>query len=442
MQKTVSTISHHNKVYATALATLMKCLAFFTPILFTSLGFEFVKTYFVYILGSTIIWLFLIKKISMAEKIVWPNKFINWFVIAYTISTIFSSHFYTSVWGYYSRFNGSLISVLILYGIFVVLLNEFSNYDIRKLAEISALAVIPVGLYAIAQHYGVDITMWKTDASTRVTSTFGQPNWLAAYFAMVIPTILGKTINIDEKYTEGVDFFWAGLFLVAFTGLWFTYSISGLIALVIGTLGFLSINGQKVREHSDVLAIIFILCGVIAYFNLGIFDKKVQSIILDVQKIYRDFTQVKAQENDGETNKVQNTGQDNQISDPGYIRTGIWKGTLDLFMSSQKIMLIGTGPETFPYEFQKFRPKELNYSSEWDFVMNKPHNYYLELLSALGIIGALPYIFIVLTTFGKQDKHFTPGLLAFYASNAFGWPTMATALIFWIFLAGIEKEEY
>ncbi|MBI2414717.1 O-antigen ligase family protein [candidate division WWE3 bacterium] len=427
------------------LASLFKCLAFFTPIVFTYLGFEFIKTYFLYILGSTIIWVFTLKKINSGEKIIWPNKFINWFFLAYIVSTIFSSHVYTSIWGYYSRFNGGLVSVIILYGLFVVLLNEFSNYDIRALAEISALSILPIGLYAIAQHFGLDSSLWKTDATTRVSSTFGQPNWLAAFTAMVIPTILGKTLNIDEKYSERVALLWAILFLIAFTTLWFTYSISGLLAFVAGLLAFIWVNGERVRENAEVMLILIIFCGVIGYFNLGIFNAKVKSVFIDIQKIYRQSVMVKAQEQDNiavTPNIDKNDGTNEQLSDPGYIRTGLWLGTLNLFLSSNKIMLVGTGPETFAYEFQQFRPKELNFSSEWDFVMNKPHNYYLELLSTLGIFGALPYLFIVLLSLGKASKHFTPGLLAFYVSNIFGWPTVATAFLFWLFLVGIEKEGY
>jgi O-antigen ligase len=104
-------------------------------------------------------------------------------------------------------------------------------------------------------------------------------------------------------------------------------------------------------------------------------------------------------------------------------------------------MIIGTGPETFPYEFQKFRPPELNYSSEWDFVFNKPHNYYLELLTTIGAVGTLFYLLIVFKSMGSGDKFYVPGLVAFYVTNVFGWPTVTTALLFWLFLAGIEQDK-
>jgi O-antigen ligase len=412
------------------LPALIKCLVFFTPLIFTTFGFEFAKTYFLYVVGSAIILLFLVKKILKGEKIKMPNVFVTWFAVAYIISTVFSTHLYTSIWGYYTRFNGGLISVLILYGIFVVLINEITNYDIRKLVEIAAIAVVPISVYAILQHFGFDITVWETDPKVRATSTFGQPNWLAAYIAMLMPTILAKTLDTETRFNQKIDYVWAAIFVLAFTGLWFAYSISGLLGLVVGIILFLILNGERITAHSEVVVFLILLCGAIAYFNLGIFEKRVKDVLKDVTKIYQNSTKVRAQDENQQT----------QLSDSGLIRSGIWTGTLDLYLSSPKNMSIGIGPETFPYEFQKFRPKELNYTSEWDIIINKPHNYFLEILVSLGIFGVLPYTFLVLTSLTKKDKHFAPGLAALYVTNIFGWPTAATALLFWVFLAGIEKE--
>ena len=126
---------------------------------------------------------------------------------------------------------------------------------------------------------------------------------------------------------------------------------------------------------------------------------------------------------------------ENSVSDPGYIRTELWAGTLKLFVSSPKNILFGTGPETFPYAFQEFRPLSLNYSSEWEFVFNKPHNYYLELLSTVGVLGTGAYLLVMKRAFRSP---YSPVLIAFYVTNFFGWPTVATALFFWLILAETE----
>src|SRR3989344_6301955 len=114
---------------------LILLLVFLTPLVFTSNPnelYEFPKMFLVYILGATVIFLFIIGKIIRTKSLKAPPVYVTAFIISYIISTIFSSHIYTSVWGYYTRFNGSLISVLILFGLYVVILNLFSETDFKS----------------------------------------------------------------------------------------------------------------------------------------------------------------------------------------------------------------------------------------------------------------------------------------------------------------------
>ena len=120
----------------------------------------------------------------------------------------------------------------------------------------------------------------------------------------------------------------------------------------------------------------------------------------------------------------------------------MWKSTVDLIFSSPKIFLIGAGPETFPYVFQKFRESSLNYSSEWSYILNKPHNYYLEVFSEKGIIGLLIYLYVVIYTLRSKNFLLTPALFGFYITNIFSWPTVSTSLVFWIMLAYLNSLEY
>ncbi len=108
--------------------------------------------------------------------------------------------------------------------------------------------------------------------------------------------------------------------------------------------------------------------------------------------------------------------------------------------SSPKNLLLGIGPETFPYEFPFFREDFLNYSSEWDFILNKPHNYYFEILVELGVIALVFYLLIMVKTLGHENKFMVAGVLGFYVTNIFGWPTVCTSLLFWIWLIFVRKR--
>ena len=109
--------------------------------------------------------------------------------------------------------------------------------------------------------------------------------------------------------------------------------------------------------------------------------------------------------------------------------------------SSPKVLFVGTGPETFPYAFQPFRTKILNYSSEWDFVFNKPHNYYLEILATMGILGLVSYGILMFKVLRTKHPFLVPSLVSLFVSNIFGWPTVATTLVFWIYLAVFDMRQ-
>ena len=130
-----------------------------------------------------------------------------------------------------------------------------------------------------------------------------------------------------------------------------------------------------------------------------------------------------------------------QVSDPGFIRLELWKSTLDLITSSPKVFLIGTGLETYPYDFQPYRNLKLNYSSEWDYVFNKPHNYYLEVAVETGVIGLASFGFLVVWVLKKSSYNLIPSIAGFLITNFFGWPVVSTSLLFWFLLSLAEVKQ-
>ena len=81
----------------------------------------------------------------------------------------------------------------------------------------------------------------------------------------------------------------------------------------------------------------------------------------------------------------------------------------------------------------------VNFHAEWDFILNKPHNYYIETLVETGILGLLSYLVVLVLPFRRKNKLLIPGLLGFYVTNFFGWPTVFTSLVFWVFLGFTEE---
>ncbi len=414
--------------------TLLCILVFLTPLVMsnsTNELFEFPKMFLVYFMGIGLFSLLLTSLVLKRSKVYLPSVVITAFLLSNIVSTIFSSHLYTSVWGYYTRFNGGLVSIVVFAAIYFVCKNRLRFDEYVSLMKAGAVTVLPVGVIGIMQHFG-----WGTEIVDRVYSTFGQPNWLAQYLVMVLPFVL-------YFFITGFSLLWGSIFIVGFSCLWFTYSMSGIIGFAVVTLVFLGIGIYK-KIFSKMAFIkfsaIYLVCFLIAVSSPGLFGGKLADTfkVLNKAEVGPDVTGAVGNNNTPTQPNPHDTGY--KVSDPGLIRFGLWQGTLNLFLSSPKVFLIGAGPETFPYAFQPFRPASLNYTSEWDFVFNKPHNYYLEILTETGLLGFLAYVLLLFKLFKKLPFFMLPGVVGFMITNLFGWPVVPTTLLFWLWLSWSESK--
>ena len=64
--------------------------------------------------------------------------------------------------------------------------------------------------------------------------------------------------------------------------------------------------------------------------------------------------------------------------------------------SIKKNPILGTGPETFPYAYSAYRLAEMNTGPYWYLRFNQPYSYILGLVVAVGGLGALSYIAMVM----------------------------------------------
>lgn len=78
---------------------------------------------------------------------------------------------------------------------------------------------------------------------------------------------------------------------------------------------------------------------------------------------------------------------------------GILKDTV---LSRPKFFLLGPGPGTFVYAFSLFRPEGLNLNElAWSIRFVQPYNSPVALITELGIVGSISFLFIVLLHLGS-----------------------------------------
>lgn len=391
-------------------------LFFFTPLIFSFYNselFELPKMYFVYSLTIVLVTLHLInffkKKTPLFRRTILDIPLFL-FLISQTISTFISIDITTSFFGYYSRLNGGLLSIIsftLLYWVLVVYIDKDFK---RKIINTILFSGLLVSLFGIAEHFGIDKHIWVQDVQSRVFSTLGQPNWLATYLVMIIPLSLAKFLESEKKNSRLYFFFTTAAFYLC---LLFTKSKSGIIASIVSLLLFfffyLIKNKSKLKNSFKTITPILLLIVLSSLLiNNPIKDKL--------------FSKLSTKEDQSQT-----TNQTVNITPSGDIRKIVWQGSLDLW---RQYPLFGTGTETFAYSYYWTRPASHNLTSEWDFLYNKAHNEYLNFLATTGIVGLVAYllliIFILVKTF--HNKAIFTAILAFLITNIAGFSVVITSL--------------
>ncbi len=418
---------------------LFPILFFLVPLFFTPLNselFEFNKIILVYAFSILIAGAW-VGRIILQKKLVFKSTFLDiplvLFLLSEIISTIFSIDPHTSIFGYYSRFNGGLLSVisyLLLYWAFV---SNCETKDVSKSIKASLISAVIVSVYGIFEHFGhslsclffgsgFNVSCWVQKVQERVFATLGQPNWLAAYLVVLIP--------LTWFFVLKSRFIFYILNSIFFMCLLFTQSRSGFLGFLLSFAVFWGILFFKNRHQIKVVLKPFLLFAISCLLLAVVFGTP-------FAKINNLFKHQPAPTAQTVTPSVQS--DDGGISESGDIRKIVWKGAVGIF---KHYPFFGSGVETFAYSYYNFRPIEHNLVSEWDFLYNKAHNEYLNYLSTTGIFGLGTYLlFISAFVFWNliQIKNqnllifvLFSGWLSLLVTNFFGFSVVVTSLYFYL----------
>lgn len=423
--------------------------------------FEYNKMMLVYLLtviiATTWIW-DMIQKKSLVLKSTPLDIPILLFLGANILSTIFSIDTHTSIWGYYTRSNGGLLSILSYTILYFALVSNFSAQSAIKFLKAAVLGGVVVALYAIPEHFGISPSCvilngqlsagcWVQDVQARVFATLGQPNWLAAYMSMLIFPALYFLFSAAKKQLIIRYFIFIIIFYLAFT---FTYSRGATLGLIGGLIifsGFLIFPLKNIKFNlSDIKGLLLnqtqlkILGVILAAFLL------INLLFGSALTSFKLLSKFAPPSRSGLiTQAPVGTQLENGGTESGVIRLIVWRGAWNIFLHYP---ILGTGVETFAYSYYNFRPVEHNLVSEWDFLYNKAHNEFLNYLANTGIIGFLSYIVLILTfiywsfrkiLLSKTDRLLLVAILAsivsYHIQNFFGFSVVVIAVFFYLFPA-------
>jgi putative inorganic carbon (hco3(-)) transporter len=481
-------------------------LFFLVPFAFTndtSELFEFNKLWVTFIITIVIGLVWFVKMVLKRQFRIQKTPLdipIAIFLVTEIISTVLSMDSHTSIWGYYSRFNGGLISIfsyIFLYFAFVTNLKEEEKKEEENKFEFKKVYIFVIGvvtffigalvssqikgasdvsipyqlianlttvlisfaiimkaspngiikksiyallssaflviLWGLPSHFGYDptcllfrgtfdVSCWTNDfqPKVRIFSTLGQPDWLGAYLAALIPLIGVLFLNFtsESKIIINKTFsflqnqkFWLSnalfiFFILAYIALLYTKARSAIIAvwLVIPILllwyfwFYIKPKFNLKKLNLDFkLAIVLLLSISVVTFFIGQPFGQLQKF--EFNQLISHFNKPVATKTTTAKPVATPTPPPSPISngelggtDSSKIRLLVWTGAIDVWENN---LIFGSGLETYAYAYYQYRPVAHNLTSEWKYLYNKAHNEYLNYLSTTGTVGIAAYLFMI-----------------------------------------------
>ena len=364
--------------------------------------FEYNKMMAVYALTVVITGAWIVKSIAKGKLEIARTPLdipIALFVTSQLVSSLFSIDPHVSWFGYYSRFNGGMFSIISYVFLYYAFISNVQH--VQNILKVSLATGVIVAFYGVAERLGVDKHLWVQDVQNRVFSTLGQPNWLAAYLVALAPlamalglqaqssklkaqnNVKAQSIKRSENLGFGFDLsfgFWIWSLIAAlfFVVLLFTRSRSGLLGFAVADVVFWGL--VLLQKKRPILP--FVILHVFLVVTYVFFGPSLPIRLFTPSSI------TETSSSSAYIAPLLETGG----TESGTIRKYVWQGSVNAWGSSWKTRLIGTGTETFAFAFYQYRPKGHNLTSEWDFLYNKAHNEYLNYLATTGVFGLGSYL--------------------------------------------------
>ena len=353
--------------------------------------FDLIKLAF---LRITLIFLFLCfgARFFLGEQIRIKRTCIDYLVLIFlaliALSTVFSVHHPTSVFGKYKRYQGLL--TYINYGMLFFLAAQFFKRpdQIKSIARSMVIAAGLVSAYGVLQYFGWDFLSWALPfESGRSFSTFGNPVLLGGYLAIILPLSLGLFFSTDGL---GQRFFWGMMILAIFSCLIATFSRGAWLAAVVSVAIFFSLSWRwlKWKKRIVLLSCCFLLIAVSLFAFSWLYPTESR---VDIgERLTSGFI----------------------LHGSSLTRIEIWKSSVEMIKARP---VLGFGPDCFRLVFRKYQTLKYKRMVGESTVADNAHNYFLQLASMIGLPATIVFIAIVTAFFFSMKKF----LLSFKGRNEY-----------------------
>lgn len=336
-------------------------------------------------------------------------------VLAYAISTVLSVAPSVSWWGSYQRLQGtySFFSYVIIAILTAAHLRQ--PQQLRRLQHTIILTSLPIAIYGVIQHYGIDPLPWGGDVITRVSGNAGNPIFLGAHLIIALFLTLERIFSsfafllspegdrdenappvhdIPSALAGGSYLF---IFIVQLLAIFWTQSRGPWLGLAAGLYIFvlLLISGLRPSGYR-IWTASWVGLGVVGALFL---------VLINTTNVFPGLKSVPYVER--LTSILDSEGGTN------LVRVLIWEGVAEMVSPHEPITfpdgkpdavnlirpLVGYGPEAMWVAYNNFYPPALAQVEARNASPDRSHNETWDSLAITGGFGFLAYVAVFVSLF-------------------------------------------
>lgn len=477
---------------------LLLITIFLIPTIFDRrLGIVFsgTKVTFLGLLGSILLGVWAIKILIFREHrfartpLDWP---LLTYLLCVTVAVMTSVHVYTSMVGFYGRYEG--LTTWYLYGlVFFVVTNYIRSFEQIKRIVMTVVPVTTImSVYSIIQRFEIDPYLWGGVVTReRVIGTIGQPNFLAAYMLMAFFLILAlflmpkpgseKKINWYEQFlplllylavpvvflimiynldAENIILWYFGFLvmtaasvllafyyeslhpfvletllglglLLAYICILYTQSRGGYMGLFMGMVLFFLVAGRKVIfDNWKKLALLGFLIVLISGITIS---------RAEFSPFQRFTSEITTEQKTNEEKEATNL----ELRGAAGSRGETWKSAFRIIADNP---LFGIGPEVLKMVFPRYETDLFRFKEAFHVKQDRCHNEIFDISVTKGLLSFFVYLWLITIFFytgwtkarqaGIGEKALLAGLLAaalaYLIQNQFSFGVVAITSLFWV----------
>lgn len=298
-----------------------------------------------------VVWLFKInslKQISFVKSKLGISLLA--FLLIYLLASLFSIDRISSFLGFYGRYTGSFVSVAFFIVLFFLVVNYVDSFEkikrlLRAFSWASGLIVI-FGMLQILGIYIFNIDIAKTPQFYLIG------NSLVQFSIFIVASLISNLVLFfvsQKKVNRLVGLVFLAINIAAMIMLDVVVGWIALIASAIVLLAFHISQEEKKKSFINLAIALIVLAVVFSFISFKFIPTK------DVSELA--------------------LGQ---------------KASFEVASQTLKEKpILGSGPSTFYYDYNKYKPDYVNYSLLWATKFGKPGSEIADLLSGTGILGTL-----------------------------------------------------